>query len=123
MAGMQYYVRGDYDYVRSVVDQVLTDNGFKLNYSDSYNLQAERGSVGMTLMIGAFSGKNQHMKLSANYAVDQQGTQVLTFRQANTGAAGGIIGHSRISEAFFALANQIGAIYSAQDNLLGQQRL
>jgi hypothetical protein len=120
MSSTSFFVQGDQEFARGVVDQVLTSNGFTLKYTDPYNCQAERGSLGLTMFAGAFAGKKQHMKVGVNYAVDPQGAQVVTIAQTNTGAAGGVIGASRLKDAFAGLVNQMRNGYASQNCLLGE---
>jgi hypothetical protein len=120
MATTSLFVQGDQEFARGVVDQVLTNNGFTLTYSDPYNCQAERGSLGLTMFAGAFAGKKQHMKVGVNYAVDPQGAQVVTMAQTNTGAAGGVIGASRLKDAFTGLVGEMRNAFASQNRLLGE---
>lgn len=101
MAGIRFCLTTDYETAHVLVDQVLANEGFSVQYSDPYNAMAERGSKTATMLAGAFAGKNkQHLLLSINYGAWDQGGQVVSVLTANTGMAAGVIGVSRAQDAF-----------------------
>jgi hypothetical protein len=123
MAGVRFYVQSDYPTARAAVDEVLSEAGFKMNYVDNFNVEAERGSKGKTLLLGAMAGKKgQHMKLGVNYG-EEQGVQVVTFMQTNTGAAGGVIGYARLADIFNDLAAQIRQKYVDKTILVNEAQV
>lgn len=121
MAGVQFCVTTDYETAKRVVDDILIDQGFTLDYSDAYNMIAERGSKTATLLAGALAGRSrQHILLSVNYGMWDQGGQVVSVATANTGMAAGAIGASRVREGFIQLTAIIRAAFMQQGILAGE---
>ena len=52
------------------------------------------------MLVGAFAGKSQHMKIGVAYRSGAAGQTVLILSKATTGMAGGLIGMSRTNKAY-----------------------
>ncbi len=108
MPGISFYIKTDYDSAKNMAEATLASHGFTLEYIDPYNCTAERGSKTATMLAGAFAGKkNQHLVLSLNYSAWDQGGQVFNICTANTGMAAGVIGVSRLQDAFTDITNTL----------------
>ena len=121
MAGIRFSVNAELEQAKKTVDEVLDGHGFTLDYSDSYNALAERGSKAATVMLGAFAGKKkQHLLLSINFGAGEQGGQVVSLLTANTGMAAGAIGVSRARDAFNEITATMRDTFAQQGILAGE---
>ncbi len=121
MAGIRFLLKTDYEQAKNAIEDVLGDQGFSLDYSDPYNVMAERGSKTATMLAGAFAGKkNQHLLLSINYGAWDQGGQVVSVLTANTGMAAGVIGVSRVQDAFIEITEAMRQSFIQQGFLAGE---
>lgn len=59
MKGYRCLVNGDLTAARDIVYGVLTDQGFTVTRIDEWSADAERGSSGKSVVLGAFAGKKR----------------------------------------------------------------
>ena len=119
-----YIVQGDPESVRSIGDQLVRGAGFAITWTDQATGQAQRGSLPLTLVLGAFAGrKQQSVKLTLTvFAGPQPGTAVLRLTRASSGWAGGAIGASRNGKIFDELVQDLGTRFGQAGQLLGVNR-
>lgn len=115
MAGIRFCVKTDYEQARDIVEGVLADQGFSLDYSDPYTLSAERGSITATLLTGSFtSEQSQHLVLSVEFGIWDQGGQVVSVLTASTGMAAGARGVTRVQRAFREVTDAMREAFTQQ---------
>lgn len=116
-----FLIAGDPESVRAIGDQVVRSAGFTTVWADHATGDAKRGSLPLTLLLGAFIGKNrQSVKIGlAIFAGPQPGTTVLRLTRASSGWAAGIIGASRNKKMFAELIQDLTAPFGQAGRLLG----
>ena len=109
MKGQSFLVNGDSAATRDIVYNVLTDQGYSLVKIDDWSAEAEKGSSGKSIVLGAFAGKKgRHVKLRI---VCQSKTEGFTISliQGTNGLSGGLIGVSQANKIYAAIFNNIRA--------------
>jgi len=109
MKGHSFSTGGDPAAARDIVYGVLTDQGFTLTRIDDWAADAERGSSGKSIILGAFAGKKgRHVKLKI---VCQPGTDgsVITLIEGTSGYSGGLIGRSQANTIYTGVYDAISA--------------
>ena len=111
MTGHRFVVGGDPVVARNTVYAVLTSQGFTLKQIDDWSADAERGSAGASIALGALAGKaGRHVKLNITCASAPDGF-VITLKQGTTGVSGGIIGMSQAEKLYTDIYNTVGAAF------------
>ena len=111
MAGHRFIVTGDPVAARNTVYSVLTSQGFTLKQIDDWSANAERGSSGASIALGAFAGKSgRHIKLGVKCQSSPDGF-VITLSQGTSGISGGVIGMSQADALYSDIYNAVGAAF------------
>lgn len=116
-----FVIQGDPDSVRSIGDQVVQGAGFTTVWDDPATGHAKRGSLPLTILLGAFVGKKrQAVKVNlAIFAGPQPGTTVVRLTSASSGWTAGVIGASRNKKIFAELIQDLAAPFGQAGTLLG----
>lgn len=111
MASDDIHTIADPAAARDLALQVFTQNGFTATPTSEYSVTVERGSKSATMLLGAFSGKKQHIRydLQVMAAPDAPGA-IVRIVKGTTGAAAGAIGVSRANKAYQEWAQQVYAV-------------
>jgi hypothetical protein len=119
-----FVIKGDPDGVRAIGDQVIRGAGFTITWADQATGHAQRGSLTLTLLLGAFVGKKkQSVKVDLTiFAGPQPGTAVVRLTRVSSGWAGGIVGASRNGKMFDDLVQDLGTQFGRAGTLLGVNR-
>ncbi|MBC5647949.1 hypothetical protein [Christensenella tenuis] len=111
MKGHRFVVGGDPIMARNTVYAALENQGFALTHIDDWSADAERGSSGASVLLGAFAGKKgRHVKLRVTCESSPEGT-VITLMQGTSGVSGGLIGVSQASALYSDLYNTVGLTF------------
>ena len=109
MKGYCFFVNGDPGAARDMVYKALTDQGFVMTPLDEWSADANRGSSGKSILLGAFAGKKgRHVKLRVQCQTNSGG-YMITLAQGTTGFSGGIIGKSQADGIYVEVYNAIDA--------------
>ena len=106
MKGYSFSTSGDPAAARDIIYRVLGDQEFTVARTGEWSADAERGSSGKSIVLGAFAGKKgRHVKL---YITCQPGAEgsVITLTQGTSGFSGGLIGVSQANKIY-------GGVYDA----------
>jgi hypothetical protein len=119
-----FVIQGDPESVRSIGDQVTRGAGFTISWADQATGQGQRGSLPLTLLLGAFVGKKkQSVKVALTvFAGPQPGTAVFRLTRVSSGWAGGVVGASRTNKIFDELVQELGTRFGQAGQLLGVNR-
>ena len=119
-----FTVQGDPEVGRSIGDQVLRGAGFTVSWDDPATGHAQRGSLPLTILLGAFVGKKrQSVKVDLSiFAGPQPGTAVIRLTRVSSGWGGGFIGASRKNKIFDELVQDLGTQFGQAGTLLGVNR-
>ena len=83
-----------------MVYRVLGDQGFTLTKIDDWTADAERGSLGKSLAIGAFAGKKgRHVKMQIISQSVQDGFTI-SLIQGSSGFSGGVVGVNQANSIY-----------------------
>jgi hypothetical protein len=110
MAGTyDFFLSETIDQARDRIAGLIASDGFALQATPNGGLTATRGSAGRTALLGAFAGKQMHVRFDVQF-FDDGGTIVarLTRDLASGALKGGVIGASRTADVFQQLANTVG---------------
>ena len=111
MKGHKFIVGGDPYMARNTVFSVLTNQGFKLFPIDDWSADAERGSAGASVALGAFAGKQgRHVKLNVTCQSAPEGLAI-TLMQKTSGMSGGLIGMKQAESVYSEIYNTVGAAF------------
>jgi hypothetical protein len=111
MKGYCFSVSGDPSAARDIVYGILTDQEFTLTRNDEWSADAERGSSGKSIGLGAFAGKKgRHVKLNIKC---QPGSERLdiTLTEGTSGLSGGLIGKSQANKIYTGVYDAIGEAF------------
>ena len=111
MKGHCFSVSGDPAAARDIVYGVLTDQGFTLTKTDEWSADAERGSSGKSIVLGAFAGKKgRHVKLQITCQPNSEGA-VITLTEGTSGLSGGLIGKSQANTIYTGIYDAVSAAF------------
>ena len=111
MKGHRFVVSGDPAMARNTVYTALENQGFTLTHVDDWSADAQRGSSGASVLLGAFAGKKgRHVKLRVSCQSSPEGT-VITLIQGTSGASGGLIGVSQASGLYSDIYDAVGLTF------------
>jgi len=111
MKGYCFSVSGDPAAARDIVYGVLTDQGFTLTQIDEWSAEAERGSAGKSIILGAFAGKKgRRVKLQIKCQATPEGTAI-TLGENTSGLSGGLIGLSQANSIYNGIYDAVGAAF------------
>jgi len=116
-----FVIQGDPESVRAIGDQVVRGAGFTVAWADQATGHAQRGSLGLTILLGAFVGKKrQSVKVDLTvFNGPQPGTTVVRLTRTSSGWAAGAIGASRNKKIFTELVQDLATPFGQAGTLLG----
>lgn len=118
-----YFIRGDAEQVRSIGDQVLQGAGFTITWDERGTGHAHRGSLALTLLLGAFVGKNQTVKLDLTvFTGPEPGVTVIRLTSVSSGWIAGYFGARRNAKVFDQLVQDLATPFGQAGALLGLNR-
>ncbi len=118
MKGHKFVVSGDPAIARNTVYSALENQGFTLTQIDDWSANAERGSSGASIMLGAFAGKKgRHVKLNVTCQTTSEGV-VITLTQGTSGFSGGLIGMGQASALYSDIYNAVGSAFQGAGVLI-----
>jgi hypothetical protein len=112
MAGTyDFFLTDTIEQARERVTAAVSAQGFTLDSTPNGGFVVSRGSMGRTLLLGAFAGKNMHLRFDIQFfSDDQQRIVVRLSRDLASGALkGGVIGASKTANSFADFVNATGA--------------
>ena len=106
---------------RSIAEQVVQGAGFTVTWDDPATGHAQRGSLPLTVLLGAFVGKKrQSVKIDLSiFTGPQPGTTVVRLTRASLGWTAGAIGARRTEKIFNELVQDLAAPFGQAGTLLG----
>jgi len=111
MKGYYFSVRGDSVAARDIVYGVLKDQGFSLTPIDEWSADAERGSSGKSIALGALAGKKgRHVKLHIVCQSNSEGF-AFTLSQGTSGLSGGLAGAGQADSIYNGIYDAIDAAF------------
>jgi hypothetical protein len=116
-----FVIKGDPEGVRSIGDQVISGAGFTIAWENPATGHAQRGSLPLTILLGAFAGKKRQLvKVDlAIFTGPQPGTAVVRLTRVSSGWVGGAIGATRNNKIFEDLIRDLGTRFGQAGSLLG----
>jgi len=113
MKGHCFLVSGDPVTARDTVYKVLEDQGFTLTKIDEWSADANRGSSGASVVLGAFAGKKGRcVKLKISCQSNPEGSAI-TLTQGTSGLSGGLIGLGQAKTIYTDVYAAIGAAFQS----------
>ncbi len=123
MKGHMFVVGGDPAMARNTVYAALESQGFTMTHIDDWSADAERGSSGASVLLGAFAGKKgRHVKLRVSCQSSPEGT-VITLMQGTSGVSGGLIGMNQASSLYSDIYNAVGLTFQNAGVLISNGNL
>jgi hypothetical protein len=108
-AAYDFHIPSPVDAARDAVAHALRAQGFEIEASPNGSLIAQRGSFGLTMVIGALAGAKMHMRFDVQFFQNGAETVARLNRSLAGGALkGGAIGASKTADAFQDAAHQLG---------------
>ena len=104
-----YFVSDSVEDARNRVAASIAAQGFGVEGTPAGGFIASRGSKAKTVWLGAFAGKDMHMRFDVQFL--QDGDRIVVRLSRGLGGAalkGGAIGASRTADQFQTFANVIG---------------
>jgi len=93
---------------QSTAYAALTNQGFTLTRIDDWTANAERGSAGASIALGAFAGKKgRHVKLHITCQSVPEGFAI-TLTQGTSGISGGVLGSMQASDIYTDIYKAVG---------------
>jgi hypothetical protein len=110
MAGTyDYFVSDSVEDARNRVAASIAAQGFTVEATPAGGFMATRGSRAKTVWLGAFAGKDMHVRFDVQFFQDGDRIVVRLSRDLAVGALkGGAIGASRLADLFQNFANRVG---------------
>jgi len=103
-----YIVSGDPSMARNTAYAALANQGFTLTNIDDWTANAERGSAGASLALGALAGKKgRHVKLHITCRTVPEGFAI-TLTQGTSGISGGVLGYMQASDIYTDIYKAVG---------------
>lgn len=91
--GMLYAVRGDLASTGALLAEFFASRGWRVAQDVPSRLDVETGSIGRTLLLGAFAGRRFHLRARLELAETPGGTRIRYRWGASVGRAlGGAVG-------------------------------
>ncbi|WP_295841582.1 DUF4190 domain-containing protein [uncultured Microbacterium sp.] len=108
------------DRARDAVGYALAEQGFSAQPTASGSLDVSRGSMGTTLVAGAFAGQDMHVRFDVHFAETAEGT-LASFEHSTLGGffKGGAIGAAKVGDVVREAAHRAGARLAQQGVLIG----
>ena len=107
MKGHCFVVGGNQGAARDTVYGILRNQGYTLTEIGEWSADAEKGSSGKSIVLGAFAGKKgRHVKLQVMCQLNPEGSTI-TLTQGTSGVSGGLIGVSQANKIYAEVYNAI----------------
>lgn len=108
------------DSARDAVGSALAEQGFAVQPTASGSLDVSRGSMGTTLVAGAFAGQDMHVRFDVHFSESAEGT-LASFEHSAVGGffKGGAIGAAKAGDVVRDAAHHAGARLAQQGLLVG----
>ena len=110
MNAVDFIVAGDANRAKLTVVQALESRKFKLTWSSEWDAVAERGNKVANVLAGALA---QYFKVGVLVRTAPDGNGVIRIEKSSKGYMGGVVGASRTSKNFDALAGELEASFRA----------
>jgi hypothetical protein len=96
------FLSGDPAAGKQLIATILGENGFAVTVTPEGNYIAKRGSLALTLLIGAMAGKRFQITFTVDFFADAEGKLVARLNRNLTGSAlkGGAIGANMANTRF-----------------------
>ncbi len=108
-------VRAPPETVQNYVQQAFVANGFRVSWQSPQQGQAEKGSRGANIALGALA---QYYSIDFNLVSNPSGT-ALRLLQSNSGGFGGLLGMARVKRQFKDLSTSLASWFQQNGILLG----
>lgn len=110
------------DRARDAVAAALTEQGFSVQSTPSGSLDVSRGSLGTTLVAGAFAGQDMHVRFDVHVTETAEGA-IASFEHSAAGGflKGGAIGAAKVGDVVREAAHLAGARLASQGFLVGAE--
>lgn len=108
------------DQARDALSAALTDLGFTVTPTASGSLDVSRGSLGTTLVAGAFAGQDMHVRFDVHFSGAPEGT-LASFEHSAAGGffKGGAIGAVKAGDVVREAAHSAGVRLAERGQLVG----
>jgi hypothetical protein len=108
------------DRARDAVGYALAEQGFSVQPTASGSLDVSRGSMGTTLVAGAFAGQDMHVRFDVHFSQAAEGT-LASFEHSAVGGffKGGAIGAAKAGDVVRQAAHLTGERLAQQGLLVG----
>ncbi|MEX8057278.1 septum formation family protein [Microbacterium sp. 16-032] len=108
------------DRARDAVGYALAEQGFSVQPTASGSLDVSRGSMGTTLVAGAFAGQDMHVRFDVHFSQATEGT-LASFEHSAVGGffKGGAIGAAKAGDVVRQAAHLTGERLAQQGLLVG----
>lgn len=108
------------DQARDAVGSALAEQGFAVQPTAGGSLDVSRGSLGTTVVAGAFAGQDMHVRFDVHLSPDAEGTLAVFEHSAVGGfVKGGAVGAARVGEIVRDAAHLAGVRLAQQGLLAG----
>ena len=108
MGGYCFTLSGDPTTARDIVYKAITDQGFTLTRTGEWYADAERGSSGKSIALGAFAGKKgRHVKLQIKCESGSEGSTI-SLKQGTSGLSGGLVGKGQADKIYTDVYDAVG---------------
>ncbi|AOX45756.1 DUF4190 domain-containing protein [Microbacterium sp. BH-3-3-3] len=108
------------DAARDAVAAALGEQGFRVQPTASGSLDVSRGSLGTTLVAGAFAGQDMHVRFDVHFAPEQGGATAAFEHSAAGGFfKGGAIGAAKSGDVVSEAAHAVGVRLAQQGLVVG----
>lgn len=110
-----FIISGDPEAGKKLIHDTLVNQGFTVEQTPKGGVLAKRGSMGMTLLLGALAGNNFQMTFIVEYFAGQNGELVARLnRNMGSGALkGGALGAAKMNTGFEETANALNSALSS----------
>ncbi|MGC0368776.1 septum formation family protein [Microbacterium sp. SLBN-111] len=108
------------DQARDAVGSALAEQGFTVQPTATGSLDVSRGSLGTTIVAGAFAGQDMHVRFDVHFSPDAEGT-LAAFEHSAVGGffKGGAIGAAKAGDVVREAAHLAGVRLAQQGVLAG----
>lgn len=108
------------DQARDALSTALTDLGFTVTPTASGSLDVSRGSLGTTLVAGAFAGQDMHVRFDVHFSGVPEGS-LASFEHSAAGGflKGGAIGAVKAGDVVREAAHSAGVRLAERGQLVG----
>lgn len=108
------------DQARDAVGSALAEQGFTVQPTPGGSLDVSRGSLGTTIVAGAFAGQDMHVQFDVHLSPGSEGTLAVFEHSAVGGfVKGGAVGAARVGEIVRDAAHLAGVRLAQQGLLAG----